>query len=240
MDKIKITKDLSFGYEDLMLEVDFETEFTLLDIVNSCMNSRIPIDNLSEILHCPYLYDYWDEAHNSPDPDIDSDIEYLRISWYGSKNTWDGKRDDSSGWIFDGIGRAGHIPSDMEDHCSVADIEKLKADGWRQTYAIELTPLYNLADYVIRIDDKITITDYDLENKYVDDKIDIIPSITLIELLYSIFWELSFMGSPKRRDEKKEELGQLVKDIKDGKVETVPWDEAKDRLKKKFDLDKED
>ena len=55
MDKIKITKDMKFGFFDLMEYVDTECEFTLRDVICACMDSDIPIEVLEAILQCPYI-----------------------------------------------------------------------------------------------------------------------------------------------------------------------------------------
>jgi len=78
--EIIITKDLKFGFEDLMLVVNFETEFTLRDILRASMNSSIPMEVLCQILRCSYLPDYWDEAESKPF-DNKGDVEYLELYW---------------------------------------------------------------------------------------------------------------------------------------------------------------
>ena len=237
--EIIITKDLKFGFEDLMLVVNFETEFTLRDILRASMNSSIPMEVLCQILRCSYLPDYWDEAESKPF-DNKGDVEYLELYWWGSKSTYDGERDDGSTWGFHGIGREGEIPDDLREHCDKEEVAKMEAEGYRQGYAVEFTPINNLADYPIRISNKLHITDYDADPKdMTDNDIDLTPSITLMELLYWTFWELSFLGGPEDRDEEAEVLNQRVEDLKSGKLKTVPWEEVKEKLIDKFGV-KED
>jgi len=237
MDKIKITDELVFGYDNLMDEVDFDSEFTLRMLINSCILSEIPIEILCQIVRCNYIPLYWDEVNKDRDPEYDSGIEYLEVSWWGSKSTYNNKREDGNGWVFDGVGLTGDIPEDVAEYVSEEKLAEMISSGWRQKYAIEFTPLYNISDYVIRIDKEMSITDYDVEDYDCGDfykKIDFTLSITLVELIYAVFYELSFIGSPEDRDSKKEELGQMAKDLKEGKIETVPWEEVKERIKKKF------
>ena len=236
---IKITDDLVFGYSDLMTEVDFKTEFTLKQLINACMRSEIPIEVLCQIAQCNYIPFYWEESRESS-PDPDRGIEYLQVSWWGTKHNFKGKREDGSGWTFDGIGEAGVVCDDIKEHMSEEEVEKLQNEGYRQAYAIELTHISKLADYVIKKCQKISITDYDAgihKDDEFNKEIDMIPSISLVELIYSVFYELSFFGGPEERDLMKEDLVQRVKDIKDGTAETVPWEEVKERLSERLNID---
>ena len=114
----------------------------------------------------------------------------------------------------------------------------MKDDGFTQTYAVEFTPIYELADCPIKIRNKIYIVDWGKDElKEQPDPIKGTPLIRLIDLLYEIFWELSFLGSPKKRDEEKAELGRRVKSIKDGTIEFLDWEEVKSRLKEKHNID---
>jgi hypothetical protein len=234
---IKITKDLKFDYRDLMGQVDTSHEFTLRDIMAICMNSRIPLKILMQLLRCPYVLDYYEEAESKPFEN-DGDVEYLELYWWGTKHTYDCVREDSSTWGFHGIGRKGYIPEDILKYCKLTKGEK---KNFRQNMAIEFTPMYALADLPIRVCKKMHITDYYSDpKKDVDSGIDFQPSITLMELLYAIFYELSFCGSPKQRDEKAEGLNKQVakldKAAKEGRLDevTIPWKQVKKNLVKKI------
>jgi len=240
---IKITKDLKFNYWDLMKIVDVSQEFTLRDVLRACVNSSIPMDVLCQILQCSYIVDYWDEAESKPFTGLtdDRDMEYLELYWGGSKQTYDKKRCDSGGWSFHGMGREGYVPEDMAKYGKWKKGEK---KHYRQAMAIEFSPMYTLADYPIRICKKIYIEDEDLpiraRIKMKDSGIDYQPTITLMELLYAIFWELSFCGSPKDRDGKMNDLKSRMDEIdkakKEGRLDeiTVPWEKVKRDMKKKI------
>ena len=44
---------------------------------------------------------------------------------------------------------------------------------------------------------------------------------TLFQVIYGLFWELSFFGNPKSRDKKAKEIKQALNDVKNGKYFTV-------------------
>jgi len=225
---LKITKDLKFDFEDLMANVDFDHEFTLRDLLRAVNQSLIDPLVLARILRCPYIQDYWAEAEKQS-PEQDSDIEYLEIYYWVSKSTFDGKRDDGSCWGFHGVGNEGVVSQDIIDNYPKEEVDKMREEGYRQAFAVEFSPMYNLADYPIRLRKEIIFTDYDVDPKEgtMDRNIDVIPSITLMDLLYWVFWEFSFFGSIEQRDKKISDLQKTVENVKSGKVKTIPWETAK-------------
>ena len=242
---VKITKSLKFDFWDLMREVDPDHEFTLRDVLSACMRSNIPIDILQAILRCNYIKDYWKEMKSKKFQDKDRDLEYLELAWMGDVHEFDGEINYSSYWSFNGIGKKGQLPDDILKHCTKKEIAKMKKEGYRQSYAIEFSPIYTLSNYPIKICKELKVEDWrDYERKIKKKKdlwktIDLRPSITLVELLYWIFWELSFCGSPEQRDGKLADLDKSVKElddaIKEGRIDevTIPWEDVKIDLKNK-------
>lgn len=241
---IKITKKLKFNFCDLMEPIDYDHKFTLKDVILACKNSKIPIEVLSQILRCSYIDQYFDEMQSKKFKD-NGCIEYLELSWVGRIDKFGGKEHSGHSWHFNGIGKEGVIPEDLLKNCTKAEIKEMKKNKYRQGYAIEFTPMYELSNYPIRVCKKIYVSDWrDYKKKKhprdLEKTIDIQPTITLLEVLYWIFWELSFMGNPERRDKKSEELNEaaaeITKAIDEGRIDevTVPWEEVKKKLKKKF------
>jgi len=195
---IKITSDLEFDYTDLLLDVDFSQgqKFTLRDIVRAVVSSKIPIPILTRIIRCPYLADYYKEIE-SRHFENDGDIEYLELYWSGDK---DGKMNNQ--WGFHGVGRSGD--EKVKEYYKKYDLEDIPKD-YREKYAIGFSPLYKLADYRIQLCKEMIIADWETKNMD-DQRINFSPSISLITLLYWVFWELSWYGSPERRTKKFNDL----------------------------------
>ena len=234
-DKIKITRDLDIKYSDLCKVVDTSHKFTLRDVINiAYISSNVSRSNLQDMIDCPYLKEFYDECQNpcltGKDNSITEDIEYLQLSWGGEKSEFGKEIYISEGWTFDGIGKKG-VMKDAE----LFGITEIDPE-YRQAYAIEFTPVNELADFEIKINEKININD-DTENKDAVLTVSYCKQITLIELFYAVFWELSFCGSPKERDGQKEILNERVdeiqKHIDKGTLDTicVPWEDVKERLK---------
>jgi hypothetical protein len=201
-----------------MTDVDIDSEFTMRDIIAICDNSKVPIEILSHIVQCPWLQEMIDESKkDNPEKDDDDPerMEYLELYWIGDKDTYEGKVSTGHQWAFHGMGLAGVIPSDVKQHSSEEEVQKLIDEEWRQAYAIEFSPVNTLMDYVIKIRREMHITDWDKKGDDMGNVVDFCPSITLIEVLYSVFWELSFMGSPKDRDQKTEEIKEAYEAVMD-------------------------
>ena len=237
MNEIKITKDMGFSVHDLMSYVDTTHEFTLRDVLCACMNSPMPMLLLGELLQCPYIVDYYNEM-DAGEKAEDKGILYLELSYSIEQDDEDPIT--TQGWGFHGMGDEGDIPQDIIDNYTEEEVQKMRDEGFAQSYAVEFSPIYDLADYPIRIADKTQVIQWKgfSDNSYV---IKGKPQIRLIEVLHEIFWELSFLGSPTERDEEKELLGQRVdgyeKAKKDGTLKYVDFEEVKKQLKKNYDLD---
>jgi len=234
---LKINKNLRFDYCDLMKTVDPNHKFTLRDVLRACIQSKIPTTILEDILQCDYIVDYWKEATSKRFRN-DGEMEYLELAWLSEIDEFDGEENSGHHWCFHGIGKEGHIPD--QEHLTKTEIKKLKKEKYRQGYAIEFSRMYKLAGYPIKIKNKISVEDWrGIDNvpqshkkDFYDNmttELDVQPSITLIELLYSIFWELSFCGSPEQRDDKCENISKTVDDFKkakqDGTLKVVDFDE---------------
>lgn len=107
-----------------------------------------------------------------------------------------------------------------------------------EKYALDLTPLNNIAHLPIKINNNMVLYD---ERKTSDDKFqfgkvlfEAKKDFSLFELLYGIFYELTFHGGPKKRDEAKNNLLVSIKEIEDGTAELVPWDVVKKNLKERL------
>lgn len=238
MDNIKITPELEFDFKDLMEVVDTTQPFTLMDLFSVCKNSKIPQDILTQILQCDY-HAFCEEAESQPFQDK-GDIEHLELVYTGERN--DDDYGDSTGWIFDGVGKEGVVSKDVP-----YDPNEPIPPGWRQRYAIELSPLYELSGYQVKIAKRIWIDDWKgMEERSKGKKktkedydslrkeIEVQPSITLIELLYNVFWELSFFGSPECRDEQKADLKRTIAEYEqskaDGTLEIIPSSVAEESV----------
>jgi hypothetical protein len=87
-----------------------------------------------------------------------------------------------------------------------------------ESYAIEFTPVNELAHLEVRLDPKCKV----FKNCEPVEGLEATVSYSLLDVLGEIYYEISFLGSPADRDEKGAELLQLAEDVKSGKLKTVP------------------
>jgi len=244
-DTIKITKTLDIDFFDLMTPIDADHEFTLRDVLRAAVSStHIPSVLMSQILQCYALDEFWQEMESQEFKD-DGKIEYLELYWQGSIDTYKGERMDTPGWGFHGMGRAGEIPDDLRENCTEEEIKKMEDENWRQAYAIEMSPLHKLADYSVKIKGSIWIENNEADFRDPGVTVNLRPSITLVEVLYGIMWELSFFGTPEKRDTQVESLHQTMDEFNKAKEEgrldevMIPWEDVKKKLTDRFGLKKE-
>lgn len=237
---LKINKSLEFDYSDLMRVVDPNHKFTLRDVLRACINSKIPIEVLKQIIQCDYIEDYWKEC-NSKKFRNDRGMEYLELSWISEIHHFKGVTDSGHVWSFHGVGKEGVIPQDIINHYPKKEIDKMIKEKYREGYAIEFTPMYKLTGLEIKINNKINVEDWRGIDKTTNKKrfyenmnteLDVQPSITLIEVLYWIFYELSFCGSLENRDTMMSKVLSRVDDYKKAKKEGTLKVVNFDKLKK--------
>ena len=207
---IRITKRMDICWSDLVRPVDFGHKFTLRDLLRASVSSgSIPPKLMGAILRCPYVSELWDECKSKPfSRGGDEHIDYLEIYWIGDRHEWSGKVSMSNMWGFHGVGKKGVIPDDLKEN----KIRVKDPKNHRQAYAVEFTPVYQLSGLPVRICGTMYFVDYkDLDS---DRNVEFTPSISLLELMYWVLWELSFCGGTKDRDRK---LGEIKKSYDESK-----------------------
>lgn len=226
MNDLKITNSLVFDYEDLMRSVDTTVVFTLKDVLDACENSKIPLPVLQQLLQCNYIKEFCDESKLPFAPD-DDNIDFLRLSWIGDAHNFNDEVSYGNYWSFDGVGKKGRCGDDVKKYGGLTTEE---IENYIENYAIEFTPIFKLYDYEIKINDIMYISRYGTthegKSSYNDEKITHKPRITLMELLYAIFYEISFCGGVADRNSKAADLKgtaeEIEKQITDGTLISEP------------------
>jgi len=99
------------------------------------------------------------------------------------------------------------------------------------TFAIEMSPTYELIDIPFRIVKEFTADDY--RGSYDPTQPPLLKAtsqFTLLEVLRGVFSELSFHGSPTERDSAKDELTSRISDLDNEIVETHSFSDLRRRL----------
>lgn len=216
MNEIKLSdKNLKFDYGDLISYLDPEDNFTLRDVFNACINSRIPINVLSEMFQLD-IAAFYKELNQKQD--TCKNIEYLEITQYIDTSEGAGYCSD-----FHGVGKPGVFDDSIKEH-----IPENERSTYIEKYAIGLTPVYELADMPIKIKNEICIDrtfetsgddDTSLYEKIGINNPDLRPkykytaNYKLFDLLYTVLYEIGFYGSPAKRDGFNDELKKSADEI---------------------------
>jgi hypothetical protein len=109
------------------------------------------------------------------------------------------------GWIIDvhGIGKDEHAMGN-------------------RSYAIDFTPVNDLAHLEVRLTEECAVFDENLK-EIGKSKV----YFSLLDVLGEIYFEVSFHGNPRDRNEKSAELLQAVKEIESGEAKLTPWEDLK-------------
>lgn len=212
---IKITKNLRIEYCDLIRKVDVSRPFTLKDVLRIPTRANFSILDMEQLIRCDCITELWEECNYKKFRREDY-MDYLEIGWSGdienekifsSNNYWD----------FHGVGKEGR------------EVKKLRKSGvkvpkdYRQTYALGMSPVYKFSGYKIQMSNVILITDWrhPKQKESIYTHIEFRPSITLIDLLHAIYWELTWYGCPESRKVQVKELTKSLdkarKEIDEGK-----------------------
>jgi hypothetical protein len=225
-EKLRLESDYALRVADLMTPVEIAEDFTLGDLCRIIYNSKeLTIDALSTLVQCS-LQPFLDECLRPVDraDDDESKLHYIRLFW---ECEYDAPAEDrwppaTSLWLHaDGVG-------DTWEDCRPGGkfYEEGKDVSRCNRYAIEMTPLYALRDLPLRID-PIMIVQPSLTERGDQAPLEIpAPDVTLLQLIHALFWELSFFGTPEKRDATREELRQQVARIERGEERLIPWEDV--------------
>lgn len=104
-----------------------------------------------------------------------------------------------------------------------------------ERWAIGYSPINTLAQCRISLEYKTQIIDernFDPKN-YPVVILEANKKFTLKDILFGLFWELSFHGGPKDRDKVVHELEETIERIRSGEEETIPWEDIRFRWQNK-------
>lgn len=87
------------------------------------------------------------------------------------------------------------------------EVDMVDANNLR--YGIELAKINNIKNCTVFIDNVIKIND---KNDNLKNIIEVNP--TLFEVIYGLYWELSFLGKPEDRDEKVQDIYNSLEELK--------------------------
>jgi hypothetical protein len=191
-----------------------DDDFTLYDLFRLVNFAERLSPGISASLGMPQFKLFWDQINTAREPDDKDDVTYLELYWspdYALKD--DVNEEDPSKCEMPNLmslhGMGPGCPSEEFHDC---DEDCPKEHG----YAIELSPVNNLAHLPIRVSPDVEFfppyVESDRDFHATGFQLKIEP--TLWCFITSIFWELTFMGSsPVDISGKREDLFNRVKEV---------------------------
>jgi hypothetical protein len=212
-----------------MRPIELAEDFTLGDLCRMIRDfAEVDVETFSALVQCP-LEPFIEECLKPYDAaaDSDSELHSICLHWICEYEnaTEDCGQPSASLWLdVDGIG-------DIWQDCKPGGQLYVEGKDFSNCnrYGIELTPLYKLRHLPIRIDPTMTIRCTGDEGQK---PLEIpAPDVTLLQIIYYVFWELSFFGTPENRDATVEELQETKRRIDAGEQELIPLED----LMREFD-----
>lgn len=202
MDRIKLTKDYKLQLYDLMSPIDIDKDFTLGNLCRILVNFD-ELVTLCDIVQCS-LHSFISECLDL-EKEADSDLHYLRLTW---ECVYDNDKNDPWSNLSLHVDAVGET---WDDHQPGGPFYKEGEDHSRyNNWAISFLPLYKIRDLPIKVNPKMLVyQQLHLEGNSIP-----APDITLLSLIYWLFWEFSFYGVPKERNEIHADLEKTVQEIK--------------------------
>jgi hypothetical protein len=179
-----------------------------------------------------WLEEIIDEGLNTPFKQDMEEMEFLQLSWASEVHQY-GKDPKE---IYEYVHFNGFGPPPPND-----DNYKDWPVGQAVSWALDFSPVYTLTEIPLKLDPVLKMLDYTSK------KVGQLPSVmveakkefTLLDILKGVFWELSFHGSPKSRNERAEDLKMRVKDATENPEKSVLWEDVKAQLQAKYGKDDE-
>ncbi len=208
-------------FEHLMDYCELDS-VALLDLFQFVGRNEDIKEFIARYSSCSHIDDFHKAINNTPKKKR-SDLWRLEIS-HGSIDADDGYI-GVNGCDFSGIGEA--TKEDLKYH----EENKTKPPD-SQCYAIELTPVENMAHLPIKLDDAFKIYDgckapYFKYNFIVDSH----KRFTLLDILDAVYWEISFFGGPQDAEGMLKELNERMEDVKNNKENLISFEDMQKELK---------
>ncbi len=204
-----VGKDVTrYAYQKMFETCELEEGVTLRDVF-LMLNEAL---DMWDLILCNWLKEIVTEGlTKEPGSDLHDGLQYVTLHWGMGYDSQDSNR--LGGYAFPNFSGWGSW-SDPHD----------KVEGW---IGIDFTPAQNLMPFELRLKQEVVIDDdWAKTTEKTTEKTVTYEACTytLGHIVQGIIWEMSFSGSPTRRDEVWAKIENDVEDIKNGTAELVKLD----------------
>lgn len=189
---------------------EIEEGTTLRDIFNIVDQYKLLKTVISHYAWCHQIDEFHAQAkepYSYKDENSDEKIDYLEVLWHTDHQQYDDETTFGISTEFHGVGTMAGEPT---------------------CFSVSCTPMQDLADLPIKLNKQVKIYSVWKLGKRVkefpQEMITATNCFSLLEVLDAIYYDISFYGGPAENREFVEEMKETVEGIKNGTVETVPFD----------------
>lgn len=167
---------------------------------------------IAQYSKCAYIDEFHEQAKELPPEDAkQTPISHLEISWASEIYT---------------LKENGETESHFEIYTDFHGFG-LFEDGKIGTYSVSYSPMYELANLPVTLNNKFTI--HQIPEKILP-QVEYTRNFTLLDVLDAIYDDISFMGGPQDNKRFLEELNETEESISSGEVAMIPMDQITKRL----------
>lgn len=224
INKIKISEFKRLAFDILIQEVDLEDSFTLkhIFVLMYCSGQEIQTF-FKSFLNIPYLDLLKDELFSIPSQDeSDQSLENPEVFFEKlliKKHVY--------------FSKTNKYPGYSNEYFSLTGISKNKED--KNTYALDFMELNKIANTPVVFSKEVEFEKNGFDSPKYFEFLELKNTeynLTILDLIKSIIFELTFYGSPSLRDELKKDLLLRIDEIKLGTVKTYTLNEVDDLFAK--------
>jgi hypothetical protein len=182
----------------------------------------------SQYSWCP-VQEFHDQAREKTRTKSDEPLDYLEISWIADS----GKRRDDT-WF--------EMYQEFMGYRVVKKDQELYGAKYKKgeliRYGTSCCPMYDLTDVPIRLNEEVIVQPRQDNNlKCKKPIIESRKSFSLLDVLDSVYDEISFHGGPKQSAAFLQEMKETVEKIKSGKLKTKPFSEVMEKAESQYETD---
>jgi hypothetical protein len=214
--------------------VEFEEDFTIKDFFDILAKEEELVQLVfgSHMGHYP-LKPFLDDIEKEYTSDEWSKLDYVEISWVVNQDDYAlyyEKNKDKNDFVLPGLKTEMMEPSEDDmneisiylDVCAWGDHKPLEGEKdppEKSSYAIEFSPLSELSDLSIKLNENINI--YPVNCWNVDSKpvVKGVRRMTVYDAVGALLSELTFCGYPEDRDAQLEDIKVIAERVKNGEEE---------------------
>lgn len=200
---------------------EIEEGTTLRDIFRTVQNYKRLKFIISNYSWCRMIEKFHEQAEE-PAIETKEKIDFLEIYWVTDHDEY---KNETSFDISSGLHGIGDAPAD-EENCFPDENGKIK-------WSVSCTLMQEMAHLPVKLNKEVNVySAWKLTSRPVEKPTELFKAnrdFTLLEVLDSIYWDISFHGGPEESKDFLNQLKQMKEEITSGKIAGIPLEQVMKR-----------